>query len=73
MVEHRAAHIVELDSEGLVWVKSSYSGQGGGNCLELAVVADRVLVRCSRGRRKATLSFSRESWLMFLAGVPSDR
>ncbi|MFC0432658.1 DUF397 domain-containing protein [Kutzneria buriramensis] len=67
MVEHRAAYIVEVDAEGLTWVKSSYSNSVGGNCVEQAVMADRIVVRCSRDRLGSRLSFPRAAWLTFLA------
>ena len=72
VAEHRAAHIVELDSEGFTWIKSSYSGSNSGGCVELTAAVDRILVRCSRDRHGSRLSFPRESWLVFLAGVPRE-
>jgi len=36
------------DKIGLCWRKSSYSGNGGGNCVEVAGRGSRVLVRDTR-------------------------
>jgi Domain of unknown function (DUF397) len=72
MAVHRAAHIVERDSEGFTWVKSSHSGSNSGGCVELTAAADRIVVRCSRNRLGQRLSFPRASWLTFLAGVRGD-
>jgi hypothetical protein len=45
----RRALVVEIDPAGLMWVKSSVSGDSniGGDCVEVAVAANDVLVRCS--------------------------
>ncbi|GHA71686.1 hypothetical protein GCM10010372_83290 [Streptomyces tauricus] len=34
--------------DGLRWFKSSYSGSGGGNCVEVAAKSDAVFVRDSK-------------------------
>ena len=36
------------DKIGLRWRKSGYSGNGGGNCVEVAGRGNRVLVRDTR-------------------------
>ena len=38
------------DKIGICWRKSSYSGNGGGNCVEVAGRGSRVLVRDTAGR-----------------------
>ncbi|MGI5416650.1 DUF397 domain-containing protein [Actinomadura luteofluorescens] len=40
--------MTQLDPRSLKWRKSSYSGGSGGECVELAVVSGRVLVRDSK-------------------------
>jgi hypothetical protein len=52
------------------WRKSSRSGaQGGGNCVEIAESADRVLIRDSKAPEGGTLPVSRAAWREFLGGV----
>lgn len=59
--------VVEVDSAGLVWRKSSGSANGGGaDCVEWAVDVDAVLVRNSRDRAGARLSFPPTAWAAFL-------
>lgn len=51
-----------------IWVKSSYSGSQGGNCVEVAVgTHGRVLVRDTKDREGATLAFSPDLWREFAA------
>jgi hypothetical protein len=52
------------------WVKSSYSGPTGGNCVELAHLRDgRVAVRNSRHPSGPALVFTPGEWDAFLAGA----
>jgi hypothetical protein len=51
------------------WRKSSYSGQSGGNCIEVAGHGSRVLVRDTKDRAGVTLRFSPEVWRRFAAQV----
>jgi hypothetical protein len=50
------------------WRKSSYSGNGGGECVEVGN-ADRVLVRDTKDRTGPVLRFSPEAWRRFAAQV----
>ncbi|MGO1054613.1 DUF397 domain-containing protein [Crossiella sp. CA198] len=68
-----SALVVEVDPAGLVWVKSSQSGDGGGGCVEMAAEGDTVHVRTSRNRGGARLTFSADNWSSFLGGVVSGR
>jgi Domain of unknown function (DUF397) len=55
---------------GATWIKSSYSGPTGGNCVEVAFLAGGdVAVRNSRHREEATLVFTRAEWEAFLRGA----
>ncbi|WP_069812594.1 DUF397 domain-containing protein [Streptomyces sp. TP-A0874] len=47
------------------WFKSSYSGGGGGNCVEVALRPGAVLVRDSKDTRRRPLSVSPEAWTAF--------
>jgi hypothetical protein len=57
-------------SDGIRWIKSSYSDQND-NCVEVARRPDgSVLVRDSKaGDRSPILSFSTGEWRAFLAGA----
>jgi len=48
----------------LSWRKSSYSGNNGGQCVEI-VAHGRVLVRDSKNPRGAVLEFTPEVWRKF--------
>ena len=43
-----------------------------GNCIEVAKVADRYLIRDSKNPQTAPLSFSEDEWNAFIGGVKGD-
>ena len=51
------------------WRKSSYSGNGGTDCVEVGAraAADRVLVRDTKDRGGPVLGFSPAAWRRFAA------
>lgn len=52
------------------WFKSSYSGPTGGNCVEVAFLADsQVAIRNSRHPDGPALVFTPAEWAAFLGGV----
>jgi hypothetical protein len=52
------------------WIKSSYSGPTGGNCVEVAFLADgEVAMRHSRHPDGPALIFSRAEWDAFVSGA----
>jgi len=53
------------------WRKSSYSGSGGGNCVEVAA-ADHLLVRDTQDHQGPVLAFGRRAWEAFAAKVKAD-
>ena len=55
--------------DGLNWRKASYSGSGGGNCVEVADSEPAVLVRDTTNRDGSTLTFSAEAWEQFTASL----
>jgi hypothetical protein len=55
--------------DGLNWRKASYSGSGGGNCVEVASPGSVVLVRDTTNRDGGTLAFSVEAWGRFTASL----
>ena len=67
-----AAERTELT--GARWVKSSYSGPTGGNCVEVAFLAgDQVAVRNSRHPSGPALVFSAGEWDAFTGGARDGR
>lgn len=54
----------------LAWVKSSYSGSQGGNCVEVAASGRRkVLIRDTKNREGAVLRFPEVPWRRFAAEI----
>jgi Domain of unknown function (DUF397) len=52
------------------WRKSSYSGQGGGNCVEVATLPDGShAVRDSKDADGPVLCFSADEWQAFVRRV----
>jgi Domain of unknown function (DUF397) len=52
------------------WVKSSYSGPTGGNCVEVAFLAGGdVAMRNSRDPEGPALIFTRAEWDAFIGGA----
>ncbi|MDG4809492.1 DUF397 domain-containing protein [Micromonospora sp. WMMD1120] len=52
----------------LKWKKSTRSN-GGGNCVEVARPSQVVLVRDSKDREGAMLSFDADRWVDFVQGM----
>jgi hypothetical protein len=48
------------------WRKSSFSGEGGSSCVEVAFVRAGVAVRDSKNASGPTLRFGPEAWRSFL-------
>ena len=51
-----------------IWRKSSYSGDNGGECVEVAV-AEAVLVRDTADRSGPVLTFTAKAWRAFAAAI----
>lgn len=56
----------------LVWRKSSYSGNEGGECVEVALAADSVHIRDSKDVERPFLTVHAEGWAAFLAFAAAD-
>jgi Domain of unknown function (DUF397) len=62
-------------NRAITWRKSSYSGNNGGQCVEVGsaagapVGAGRVLVRDTRDRQGPVLAFSPLAWRQFAERV----
>ncbi|MFC9943296.1 DUF397 domain-containing protein [Streptomyces pratensis] len=62
-----------MSTTELAWFKSSYSGGGGGNCVEIAIGPESVLVRDSKDTHGHALMVSSHAWAAFTglaAGAP---
>ncbi|MEU2281047.1 DUF397 domain-containing protein [Streptomyces sp. NPDC013178] len=59
---------VSEDIGGLRWFKSSYSGSGGGDCVEVAAGLDAVYMRDSKVAGDGpVLRVGRGEWAAFVA------
>lgn len=58
------------DLTGVVWRKASYSNTQGGNCVEVADLADGGrAVRDSKNPSGPSLIFTASEWAAFIAGA----
>jgi hypothetical protein len=55
------------------WRKSSYSGNGGSDCVEVASNGDRVLVRDTQDRLGLVLRFNPTAWRRFADRVKTGQ
>lgn len=53
-------------STDLHWFKSSYSGDQGGNCVEVATCPHTIYVRDSKDLTVPALAVSPDSWASFV-------
>lgn len=62
-----------MDVTGAKWRKASRSSSNGGACVEVADnFPDVVLVRDTKDRAGGTLTFSPDSWRLFVAEVAAQ-
>lgn len=58
------------DMPGLVWRKSSFSGGNGGtDCVEVALPAGVAAVRDSKNPSGPALSVSRSAWVSLIGSI----
>ncbi len=58
------------ESVNLGWRKSSYSGNGGSDCVEVASnLPGTVAVRDSKDKTGPSLSVSDQAWSTFVQGI----
>jgi hypothetical protein len=55
--------------DNLRWRKSSFSGNGGANCVEVADDGENVYVRNSKNPAAAVASFTQSEWRAFISGA----
>ncbi|KAA5836391.1 DUF397 domain-containing protein [Saccharopolyspora hirsuta] len=60
-------------ANGLNWRKSSRSGSGASNCVELAIGESVTCIRDTKDRDGGTLRVGQPSWASFLATVKAGR
>ncbi|MFF3559003.1 DUF397 domain-containing protein [Streptomyces sp. NPDC002574] len=60
-------------SARLVWFKSSYSDDQGGNCVEVAPTPHAVHVRDSKDPQGPALTFTPAAWAAFVGAVATGR
>ncbi|MDX3852573.1 DUF397 domain-containing protein [Streptomyces sp. AK02-01A] len=60
---------VATDHARLTWLKSSYSGSGGGDCVEVAVSLSTVHVRDSKNVPGPILRIAMDKWPTFVSFV----
>ena len=63
-----------MDLTSAAWRKSSYSGNNGGDCVEVAGnLPDLVAIRDSKDPEGPVLAITPAEWRAFTAGVKADR
>jgi hypothetical protein len=60
------AHVHQPQIDQLVWRKSSYSSEEGGECIEVAVRPATVNVRDSKDTTRAPLAVDPTAWAAFV-------
>ena len=59
-------------SRQLVWRKSSYSGNEGGECVEVAATSGSVYIRDSKDVNRPHLSVNADGWAAFVGFAAAD-
>lgn len=57
---------VREHASGLLWVKSSYSSEEGGECVEVASCQHAIHVRDSKDIRRPSVSVNPAAWSAFV-------
>jgi len=61
--------LIEIDRALLTWIKSSRSN--AGNCVEMALAGEVVLLRDSKDPDGPLLQFTMDAWRAFLLDLPA--
>jgi hypothetical protein len=70
MTSEKSPRAPGSEPDGPVWRKSSYSGNNGGQCVEVASnMPGVVAVRDSKDPGGPELAFAADEWRAFTAGV----
>ena len=57
---------------GTTFKKSSFSGAGNANCVEVGMVITEVRLRDSKDPNSPVLCFTTSEWAAFIAGVKAE-
>ncbi|MGC0377369.1 DUF397 domain-containing protein [Streptomyces sp. SAI-229] len=63
---------MSTEDAGLTWYKSSYSGNEGGACVEIAVGTATVHVRDSKDVHRPHLAVNADGWAAFVGFAAAD-
>lgn len=61
-----------MEGANLSWRKSSYSSNGGDNCVEVGHGREAMLVRDTKDRDRGHLTVDADQWRKFVAGVKAS-
>ncbi|MFF1293340.1 MULTISPECIES: DUF397 domain-containing protein [unclassified Streptomyces] len=61
-----------LNMTGAIWRKSSYSGDTGGECVEVADLRAHIAVRDSKNPGAGGFSVTPETFAAFVAGAAQE-
>jgi hypothetical protein len=64
---------ITVDLSHARWRKSSFSGGGGSNCVEVADAGHTIAVRDSKDALGPVLVFGQHAWRQFAARVKTKR
>ena len=59
-------------NHAIIWRKASYSGNSGGQCIEVGTADRTVAVRDSKDPNGPRLAFGREAWQAFASKLKSN-
>lgn len=63
---------ITVDLSGARWRKSSFSGGGGSNCVEVADAGQAIAVRDSKDALGSVLVFGQRAWRQFAGKVKTE-
>jgi hypothetical protein len=58
-----------MEDTHLSWRKSSYSDNGGANCVEVADRDSTIMIRDTQARERGHLAVRAEQWRAFVARI----
>ena len=61
-----------MDVTSATWRKSTYSGNNGGNCVEVGAADRAIAVRDSKDPHGPVLAFTAKDWQRFAAQVKAS-
>lgn len=64
---------ITVDLSGARWRKSSFSGGGGSNCVEVTGAGQAIVVRDSKDALGLVLVFGQHAWRQFAANLKAGR